>query len=181
MTTKKQINLFRGWPNYSLLPTAALKAAAITALSNPSISNPGLEYGPDPGFLPLRKSIATWLATFYNSNSQDSASSGDVKSGEENICITGGASQNLACALQVYSDPGITTVWMVAPCYYLACNIFADAGLDMRAVGQGNDGIDLGALEEGMKSVDSERNKTKVHDTFITFSSNLTHESGQGR
>ena len=53
-------------------------------------------------------------------------------------------------------------MWMVAPCYYLACNIFADAGLEMRAVGQGNDGIDLVALEEGMKSIERERRKTKV-------------------
>jgi len=91
----------------------------------------------------------------------------DHKSGEENICITGGASQNLACVLQVYSDPKLTTVWMVAPCYYLACNIFADAGLEMRAVGQGKDGIDLIALEEGMKRVDKEGKKTKVCNTLL--------------
>jgi len=162
MTTKKQINLFRGWPNYTLLPTTALKAAAITALSDPSISNPGLEYGPDPGYIPLRKSVAKWLDDFYCFDSSTTSSPAVDKSGEENICITGGASQNLACVLQVYSDPGITTVWMVAPCYYLACNIFADAGLEMRAVGQGNDGIDLVALEEGMKSIERERRKTKV-------------------
>jgi len=175
MTTKNQINLFRGWPNFSLLPTSALKDAAVKALSNPLVSNPGLEYGPDPGYLPLRKSIAKWLSSFYHPSFLNSTSTttqekteGKSESGEEEkICITGGASQNLACVLQVYSDPGITTVWMVAPCYYLACNIFADAGLEMRAVGQGKDeeGIDLEALEEGMKKVEKEGRKTKVRKT----------------
>ncbi|KAG9242293.1 pyridoxal phosphate-dependent transferase [Calycina marina] len=172
MASKKPINLFRGWPNASLLPTRALKEASATALSNPSISNPGLWYGPDPGYQPLRESIAKWLNGFYHSSISPKPSRvengkegneeiGWSGVGAESICITGGASQNLACVLQVYSDPGITTVWMVAPCYYLACNIFADAGLEMKAVGMGRDGIDLEALEKGMKGVDKDGKKTK--------------------
>ena len=103
----------------------------------------------------------------------------DHKSGEENICITGGASQNLACVLQVYSDPKLTTVWMVAPCYYLACNIFADAGLEMRAVGQGKDGIDLIALEEGMKRVNKEGKKMKVCNSLLVRLTRV-QETGDG-
>jgi DNA-binding transcriptional MocR family regulator len=65
----------------------------------------------------------------------------------ERICITGGASQNLACVLQVFTDPVYTRVWMVAPCYFLACRIFEDAGLRTRAVGEGDEGVDLVGLE----------------------------------
>jgi DNA-binding transcriptional MocR family regulator len=155
-TARKQINLLRGWPNPAFLPTTQIKAAASVAISEPSISIPGLLYGPDPGYQPLRESIATWLDTFYTSTSEGKSS--DVADAER-ICITGGASQNLACVLQVYTDPLYTRVWMVAPCYFLACRIFEDAGLSPKAVPEGKEGVDLEALERGLKdspAVDSE-------------------------
>ncbi|KAF3352921.1 hypothetical protein VdG1_08607 [Verticillium dahliae VDG1] len=60
--TPHLINLLRGWPSPSLLPAAALTAAAARALSDPTISVPGLQYAPDPGFQPLREDLAAWLA-----------------------------------------------------------------------------------------------------------------------
>lgn len=56
---KPQVNLLRGWPNPSLLPVAQIKAASAAALSQPDVSTPGLLYGPDPGYGPLRKGICT--------------------------------------------------------------------------------------------------------------------------
>ncbi|TAQ88802.1 hypothetical protein B7494_g2896 [Chlorociboria aeruginascens] len=156
----KPINLLRGWPNPALLPTALINAAGKKALSNPRISTPGLLYGPDAGYQPLREEIGVWLQKFY---SPSLLPKGELvtEMGRETlgdrICITGGASQNLACILQVFSDPLYTKrVWMVAPCYYLACRIFADAALKMSAVEEGDEGIDLLALERGMKEVESE-------------------------
>jgi DNA-binding transcriptional MocR family regulator len=150
---KRQINLLRGWPNPSLLPTPLISAASQTALSNPDISIPGLLYGPDPGYQPLREEISRWMGRFYNAASP---SLGDP----ERICITGGASQNLACVLQVFSDPVRTRVWMVAPCYFLACRIFGDAGLRVRAVGEGSEGVDLEGLERRLiESEEEDRGK----------------------
>lgn len=80
----------------------------------------------------------------------------------ERICITGGASQNLACILQVFTDPLYTQAWMVAPCYFLACRIFDDSGLKTRAVGEGDEGVDLKALEEGMKAYEREEGTAQV-------------------
>jgi len=74
----------------------------------------------------------------------------------ERICITGGASQNLACVLQVFSDPVRTRVWMVAPSYFLACRIFGDSGLVVRAVGEGDEGVDLEGLERGLRGWNEE-------------------------
>lgn len=142
---KAPINLSRGWPSPDLHPNAALLEAAQHVLTTPSISVPGLQYGPDPGYEPLRKNISKWLSQFY--------STGDDS---ERITISGGASQNLACALQVFSDPNVTKrIWMVAPCYYLASGIFRDAGFDgrLRAVPEGNDGIDLEYLEAEMEKL----------------------------
>lgn len=79
-----------------------------------------------------------------------------TKPDAERICITGGASQNLACILQVFTDPLYTRAWMVTPCYFLACRIFDDSGLKTRAVGEGDEGLDLQALEEGLKECERE-------------------------
>jgi DNA-binding transcriptional MocR family regulator len=115
---KKHINLIRGWPSPSLLPNQSLLASAQVALTDPSAFIPGLQYGPDPGYLPLREEISRWLSPYYK-----------VTPDVERICITGGASQNIACILQSFTDPGYTrAVWMVAPCYFLAGPIFEDGG-----------------------------------------------------
>lgn len=108
------------------------------------------------------------LDTFYGPTTREAFpdaetrpwAEGNVGQRAERICITGGASQNLANVLLVYSDPAVTTVWVVAPCYFMACNIFDDAGVEMRAVGEGEEGIDLEALEKGLK--ESEKKEKKV-------------------
>jgi DNA-binding transcriptional MocR family regulator len=173
---KHQINFLRGWPHPSLLPTTHIQNAANAALSNSSVSTPALLYGPDPGYQPLRESIADWLGRFYGPSLRGVSSSestvvcpergekGDVREADgkekpdpERICISGGASQNLACVLQVYSDPLYTKVHMIAPSYFLACRVFTDAGLGMRAVGEGSEGVDLVALERSLLEADKER------------------------
>ncbi|KAE9371810.1 PLP-dependent transferase [Stipitochalara longipes BDJ] len=161
---QKQINLLRGWPNPSLLPTSLIATASTKALQDPEVAVPGLLYGPDPGYQPLREEIAGWMARFYgdstprpiNTSPQVRESSGGKDVDAERICITGGASQNLACVLQVFSDPLRTKVWMVAPCYFLACRIFGDSGLVVRAVGEGDEGVDLESLERGLREREEE-------------------------
>lgn len=53
------INLLRGWPHPSLLPTPLLITAAQHTLSHPSTSVPALSYGPDAGHFPARAAIAS--------------------------------------------------------------------------------------------------------------------------
>lgn len=68
--------------------------------------------------------------------------------------MTGGASQNLGCLLDVYTDPEYTrNVWIVAPAYYLAFNIFEDAGFaaKMRAVPEDSEGVDMAFLERELE------------------------------
>ncbi|KAI1435405.1 PLP-dependent transferase [Xylaria sp. CBS 124048] len=164
MQKKKGINLLRGWPSTSLLPAAALRAASQTALSDPDIWMPGLEYGPDPGYQPLREALARWLRGFYG---DVAPASSPTPRGEneghttetDRITITGGASQNLACILQSFTDPVHTlAIWIVAPCYFLGCPIFADAGFAGRLypVPEDEEGVDLDFLERSMRAVESE-------------------------
>ncbi|ROT41855.1 PLP-dependent transferase [Sodiomyces alkalinus F11] len=147
-TPKKQINLLRGWPPPSVLPSEALKAATARAFSDPAVSVPGLQYAPDPGFPPLRDALAAWLARFYGGLSDP-----------ERICITGGASQSIANILASFTDPAVTrAVWMAAPCYFLACPIFEDAGFGdrMKAAPEDEHGVDVEALEERLSRFDEE-------------------------
>lgn len=140
------INLLRGWPNPSLLPADLLKHAASAALSNPQIAQDALEYGPDAGYEPARIAIAKWLQEAYGS------------SAPERLCITGGASQNLGCLLNVYTDPAYTRkIWIIAPAYFLAFRVFEDAGFGgkMRAVPEDGEGLDIAFLEREIE--ESER------------------------
>ena len=144
------IDLLKGWPNSALLPAAQIENASTVALSNADIYIPGLLYGPDPGYESLRKNIANWLTYFYRPPSQILA---------ERICITGGASQNLACILQVFSDPLFTrNVWMVSPTYFLACRIFEDSGFHgrLRSVPEDEEGVDIKYLRNALHQSEME-------------------------
>lgn len=140
------INLMRGWPSQSVLPVGLLSAACQRALANPAESTPILQYGPDAGHEPLREGLARWLARHYG-----------VEPDPERICITGGASQSLACILQSFTDPVYTrAVWVVEPCYHLACGIFEDAGFAgrLRASPGDDEGVDVEALQGMMRELD---------------------------
>ena len=177
---KKLINLLRGWPAPSLLPASGLQSAANFVLSDPEIAVPVLQYGIDPGYQPLREEVARWLSEMYKhpsawprpgSGSGDSSGAGseggistDVTADE--ITITGGASQSLACVLQSFTDPGYTrAVWVVAPCYFMACPIFEDSGFRgrLRAVPEDEAGVDVGVLERRLKECEAEEWEVRFH------------------
>ncbi|MCJ1285821.1 hypothetical protein MMC26_005162 [Xylographa opegraphella] len=143
--SKALINLLRGWPNAGLLPKAQFRTATAKLLSDPDLSSEGLLYGPLPGIKSLRVELAAWLTRFYKPE----------RSIEwERICISGGASQNLACILQVFSDPVFTrNIWMVSPTYFLACRIFEDSGFvgRLKRVPEDDDGIDIDYLRRGLQ------------------------------
>ena len=164
-STKRPINLLRGWPSPDLLPAAALRAAANKVLSDPNLFVPGLQYGPDPGYQPLRDELARWLGDFYG-----------VPPDPSTICITGGASQNLACVLQSFTDPVYTkAIWMVAPCYFLACPIFIDSGFAgrLRAVPEDEEGINLAYLEKGLQAMGDGSSHRTVRHVLLTLAYKL--------
>ena len=151
--SKPLINLVRGWPSPDFLPLSLLKEAAIKVLSDPSVAIPGLQYGPDPGDSHLREEVAKWLSDFYKPPQPVTPS---------RITITGGASQNIGCMLQVFTDPSYTrNVWIVAPAYMLAFRIFQDSGFAgrLKAVPEDEEGVDLEFLRRGLR-----RSEDKIED-----------------
>ncbi|KAH8671594.1 pyridoxal phosphate-dependent transferase [Xylariales sp. PMI_506] len=102
-------------------------------------------YGPNEGHLPLRENIAALLTDFYKPSEPVTSS---------RICITGGASQNLACLLQVFTDPVITRkIWIAEPGYFLAFQVFHDAGFSdrLRGIPEDTCGIDVEILEKELE------------------------------
>lgn len=137
---KPQIDLLRGWPSPDLLPISLLSAACQHLLSDPVKYTAALQYGPDEGYLPLREGLSYWLGRHYGVNPD-----------ANRICITGGASQSLACILQSYTDPNYTrAIWLVVPCYHLVAGIFEDSGFAgrLRAVPDDDEGLNIAAFED---------------------------------
>ncbi|KAL2870542.1 aminotransferase-like domain-containing protein [Aspergillus lucknowensis] len=149
------INLSSGFPAPSLFPLQQLNRATNTVFSKPAIWHEGMIYGPDEGHYPLRRNIARWLSQFYYPNETLGSKS---RIDADRICITGGASQNLACLLQVFTDPVVTrSVFIVEPGYFLSFRVFEDAGFHgrLRGVPEDEEGIDLAFLEERLRKEDS--------------------------
>ncbi|KAK0744198.1 pyridoxal phosphate-dependent transferase [Schizothecium vesticola] len=153
----------------SVFVAGVFEQAASALLSDPSLYVPALQYGPDPGYQPLREALATWLGQAYSSPDTP-----------DEICITGGASQSVACILQSFTDVGVTRgVWVVEPGYFLVGGIIRDAGLGgvMRGVKETGDGggIDVVALGEGMREVDEEwEAREAIHGKPMIYKPHLT-------
>jgi hypothetical protein len=58
---------------------------------------------------------------------------------------------------------------MVAPCYFLACRIFEDAGFGgrLRAVREDEEGVDVGELERGLLGCVREEQRGEVSEGFF--------------
>ncbi|KAG9255123.1 aminotransferase [Emericellopsis atlantica] len=140
------INLQLGWPSPSLFPAADLLNGASSILESPKKTAAALIYGPDAGYEPLREQIALWLSSTYN-----------IKSTPERICVSSGASANLANILQKFTEPEYTRrIWMVEPCYFLACPIMTDAGFEgrLRGVPEDEEGLDIDFLRTSIQEVE---------------------------
>lgn len=155
----RTINLQRGHPNPALLPAALLAEATAAILADPATATPALLYGLDPGYGPLLDQAAIWMSAFYGparSRLLTSYGISDPQHGTtpstgpgmpqakdtDRLAITGGASQSLGVILASLTDPGYTQhAWLFAPSYFMVFKIFADAGLNMRAVPEGPDAV----------------------------------------
>lgn len=138
----------RGWPSPDVLPAAMLSSACQQVLLRRQEYIPILQYGPNTGHPTLKDELSRWLGEHYN-----------VSPDPSRICVTGGASQSLACILQSFTDPNYTkAIWIIAPCYYLACGIFEDSGFagKLRAVPEDDEGIDLVVLQNKIRELEQD-------------------------
>ncbi|ETS80063.1 hypothetical protein PFICI_07592 [Pestalotiopsis fici W106-1] len=150
MPDLEHINLQLGWPSPSLFPSSQLLQGATNILDIPRNSASALIYGPDAGYLPLRKNIAKWLSSVYQCSEAIT---------HDRICVTNGASATLSNILSRFTEPGYTRkIWMIEPSYFLACPIFEDSGFEghLRGVPEDDEGIDIGFLRAGLEESEKE-------------------------
>ncbi|KAK2015108.1 aminotransferase [Colletotrichum eremochloae] len=152
-STPSLINLQLGWPSPRLFAASALLDGATQVLTSESETAAALIYGPHVGHPPLRKSVAEWLSSVY-----------DTKIDHEWISINNGASGNLANILLKFTDPLYTRkIFMVEPTYFLACPIFEDNGFQgkLRGVPENDtEGIDIEFLNRELSKAEAEAQAT---------------------
>ncbi|KAK1573257.1 aminotransferase [Colletotrichum navitas] len=143
------INLQLGWPSPRLFAASGLLDGATQVLTSEVETAAALIYGPHVGHPPLRKSVAKWLSSVY-----------DTEMDHERISINNGASGNLANILLKFTDPLYTRkIFMVEPTYFLACPIFEDNGFQgkLRGVPENNtEGIDIEFLSRELSKAETE-------------------------
>ncbi|KAG5982700.1 hypothetical protein E4U55_001490 [Claviceps digitariae] len=149
----KLIDFFFGCPSPSLFPSAHLLQGASSIVHSAEKCADSLIYGPDEGYAPLRARIAAWLRHVYGPDEDNETVSA------ERIVITSGASANLANMLTKFTEPGYTrAIWMVEPCYFLACPIFTDAGFEgrLRGVPEDEQGLDIDFLRSSLEDMEGD-------------------------
>jgi 2-aminoadipate transaminase len=137
-TSPGMIDLAIGHPSPSLLPRALIRRAAEKRLATDF--TPYLQYGYEPGDGFFRTALADFLSRNYGAAAR-----------EDELFVSGGASQALDLFCTVYTSPG-DLVFVEEPTYFLALRIFQDHGL--RAVGLHTDeqGLIIEDLQEQLKS-----------------------------
>ena len=126
------IELAWGEPAPGLLPVELVEAAAKDVL--PSLDRGVLAYGKRPGPAPLRRAIA------------ELQSGAGLAATEDDVYVTGGASQALDLILTRFTGPG-DVVLVESPTYSLTLRIMRDHHLDIVGVKHDDGGLDVDDLE----------------------------------
>ncbi|AMW03747.1 PLP-dependent aminotransferase family protein [Gemmatimonas phototrophica] len=134
--TSSIIDFGKGQPSLSLLPTTALQTAAEHCLAQ---HDPlWLRYGDDQGEAPFLHVLAGFLTRRY-------AAPVDASQ----LMTTSGNSQALSLCCTRFTTPG-DTIFVEAPTYFLALDIFRDHGLRVVGIPIDDEGMQPEALHEAL-------------------------------
>ena len=140
------VNLAVGHPTPSLLPHAVLAAAAESAAARLRDGNAAfpLGYGRIAGERPLTEALSAWLTA------RGGANEAEVRA--DRLFVSGGVSHSLELLCTALTRPGDAVV-VVRPTYFLAFGIFRQHGLRVHNVPSDDEGLNLTALEELLRTV----------------------------
>ena len=132
------IDLGIGQPGFDLLPLEIMRQASAHRLGQgePDMLN----YGNEQGDGLFRLELAAFLGRHY----------GHPVSAD-NLFVTSGASQALDLICTLFTRPG-DTIFVEEPSYFLALRIFADHHLNVVSIPIDEQGIEVDALAETLKS-----------------------------
>jgi 2-aminoadipate transaminase len=131
------IDFGKGQPSLSLLPIAAWRTATDHCLAQGDAGL--LQYGADEGEAGFRASLATFLSARYGM---------PVTTAE--LVVSAGASQALDLVCTRFTRPG-DTIFVEAPTYFLALDVFRDHGLRVVGIPIDGDGIRVDVLEDALR------------------------------
>jgi 2-aminoadipate transaminase len=130
------IDFGNGQPSLSLLPMAALRTAADHFLAPQDAA--WLQYGEDQGEAGFRASLAAFLSRRYG-----------VPVSASTLMTTTGNSQALDLICTRFTKPG-DTIFVEAPTYFLALEVFRDHGLHVVGIPIDDQGLRLDALQDAL-------------------------------
>lgn len=132
-TDARSIDFVAGIPDYSLLPREEFGKAA-DELMHSDASFEALRYSAYEGIPSLRRAVAKLRHT-----------------NEENVFITNGATQGIFLSMRALLNPG-DTILVENPTFPFALKTFRLFGLNIETVPLTEEGLDLTALEDLLKS-----------------------------
>jgi DNA-binding transcriptional MocR family regulator len=132
------IDFGNGQPSLSLLPVDALRTASNHCLSRGDATL--LQYGTDQGDAEFRESLARFLSRRY-------AAPIDAR----HLMVSSSASQALDLICTRFTRPG-DTIFVEEPTYFLALHVFRDHGLNVVGIPIDDEGIQVEALREALRT-----------------------------
>ncbi len=134
------INLGIGQPSADLLPVELIAQASEAFFENAQPFE--LNYGVIAGDERFLSSLARLLTSEYG-----------VPASADELFVSGGNSQALDLVSVVFARPG-DTVFVEEPSYFLAFQIFHDHGLNVVGIPVDDEGLQLDALQQALKTHD---------------------------
>jgi DNA-binding transcriptional MocR family regulator len=149
------VELKAGHPDLALLPAAGLLQATQVILEREAAQ--ALSYGAEQGPDCLIQQLSGWLAHIEG-----------AKSPRERMMITGGASQALDMLCLLLTQPGDIAL-VPSPTYHLALRVLRDHQLELLSVPSDNEGLQVDALEETLKSLQGRQKQPRLLYLVSTF------------
>lgn len=156
---RELISFAPGYPAEDQFPWQLLKEITQDLLD--SREGGLLQYGPTPGYRPLRETTVDLMRTRH------------ITSTIDQVVITNGSQQGLDLVGRVLIDPG-DVVLMELPSYTGAIIAFRNAGANMVGVRQEADGIDLEDLDRTLATLRREGRRVK----FLYLVPNFQNPTG---
>ncbi|MDR1322045.1 MAG: PLP-dependent aminotransferase family protein [Gracilibacteraceae bacterium] len=150
------ISLAAGNPAPEAFPRAAIAAITAEILERDPVS--ALQYGISEGHEPLRLAVEAMLKQRYG-----------IGRGFDQVLITSGAQQGIDLATKVLCNEG-DVVLCENPSFIGALNTFRSHGVRLRGIDLEDDGLDLGQLEEALR--------TEKNARFLYLIANFNNPTG---
>jgi 2-aminoadipate transaminase len=154
------ISLAAGFVDQGSLPAEATAAALEGVLADPVLARVALQYGPTPGYPPLRQHLLEMLRTADRQPDSERGLS------IEQVLLTAGSNQMLNLVSEVLLNPG-EIVLCGAPCYFVYLGVLANLGAQPIGVAVDSEGMIPAALEARWRQLQQAGETARVKAIYL--------------